>query len=185
MTVKKATSLGGPQMYQELSDGQNSKEIQLYLKQLLMKASQCVWFYHVTGNDRCIRSCHIYGALTVQESSTLKNQGRAATITNNLTLKSGLVSAPMGGTAKTLTSAKLGYLSTIESDLQTQLNNLKFTTNKRMYVNDQTVQTAEYTLTIGSDTLDYKYTPNVFALSNVVPYRDSAGQDITFRIKKN
>ena len=53
-----------------------------------------------------------------------------------------------------------------------------------MYVNDQTVQTAEYTLTIGSDTLDYKYTPNVFALSNVVPYRDLAGQDITFRGKK-
>ena len=63
----------------------------------------------------------------------------------------------MGGSAKTPTNKPLGYLSTIESDLQTQLNNLKFTTNKRMYVNDQTVQTAEYTLTIGMRT-NYKYT---------------------------
>ena len=132
------------------------------------------------------KAATVSGLLNVVESSTFEknlNVDQSATIGLNLTLKGSLISGT-GASAKTLSATTLGYLSDIESDLQTQLNSLKFTTNKRMYVNDQTSQNAEYSLTIGSDTLDYKYTPNVFAATNRVPYRDLAAQDITFRGKK-
>ena len=90
----------------------------------------------------------------------------------------------LGNTLLTVSGTEINYLDGVVSNIQNQINALKYSTNKRMYVNDTSSQTSEYNVTINSNTLSYKFTPNLFSNTNKISYSNINGENITFRGKK-
>ncbi len=180
MTVKEATSLDGTL---DVS-GAVTIDKTLYVGDTVMlkKATSIEGILDVSG------STTLHGTLDVSEAATFYE---ALTVAGNTEITGNLV---LGGSLSdtggnfTLSTTELGYLDGITSSIQSQLNALKYTVNKRMYVNDQTEQSEQYVLTINNGSSDvqlaHEYTPNLFAKTNIIDYTQLDGQVITFRGRK-